>query len=246
MDYWGPSKRILGDMYFLQSLKDFDKDNIAPAIMKKIRSEFLPNKDFKPHVVAKASSAAEGLCSRGALQEVAPKKAKLELAEQEYNATMALLNEKRAQVAHLEAQLTELKNQLAEANKRKKDLEEEVDLIANKLTRAEKLIGGLGGEKTRWSDAAEVLQRNYNSLAGDILISCGIISYLAPFTAAFRNDCIEDWRDYVVRLTIPCSNVYNFSKVLGSEIKIQSWNITGLPRDQFSTDNAIIVDMSKR
>nr|CAD7581950.1 unnamed protein product [Timema californicum] len=99
---------------------------------------------------------------------------------------MALLNEKRAQVAHLEAQLTELKNQLAEANKRKKDLEEEVDLIANKLTRAEKLIGGLGGEKTRWSDAAEVLQRNYNSLAGDILISCGIISYLAPFTAAFR------------------------------------------------------------
>nr|CAD7446891.1 unnamed protein product [Timema bartmani] len=428
MDYWGPSKRILGDMYFLQSLKDFDKDSIAPAIMKKIRSEFLPNKDFKPHVVAKASSAAEGLCkwviamdmydavaknmnlrqwpwqlkvssfiglehepqtvvmatqvghvssrsvpsldeivnlrqwswqlkvssligrehepqtvghvssrsvpsldeivnlrqwswqlkvssligrehepqtvghvssrsvpsldeivnlrqwswqlkvssligrehepqtvghvsSRSVpsldeivnlrqwswqLKEVAPKKAKLELAEQEYNATMALLNEKRAQVAHLEAQLTELKNQLAEANKRKKDLEEEVDLIANKLTRAEKLIGGLGGEKTRWSDAAEVLQRNYNSLAGDILISCGIISYLAPFTAAYRNDCIEDWRDYVVRLTIPCSNVYNFSKVLGSEIKIQSWNITGLPRDQFSTDNAIIVDMSKR
>nr|CAD7398119.1 unnamed protein product [Timema cristinae] len=254
MDYWGPSKRILGDMYFLQSLKDFDKDNIAPAIMKKIRSEFLPNKDFKPHVVAKASSAAEGLCKwviamdmyDAVAKEVAPKKAKLELAEQEYNATMALLNEKRAQVAHLEAQLTELKNQLAEANKRKKDLEEEVDLIANKLTRAEKLIGGLGGEKTRWSDAAEVLQRNYNSLAGDILISCGIISYLAPFTAAFRNDCIEDWRDYVVRLTIPCSNVYNFSKVLGSEIKIQSWNITGLPRDQFSTDNAIIIDMSKR
>nr|CAD7589258.1 unnamed protein product [Timema genevievae] len=254
MDYWGPSKRILGDMYFLQSLKDFDKDNIAPAIMKKIRSEFLPNKDFKPHVVAKASSAAEGLCKwviamdmyDAVAKEVAPKKAKLELAEQEYNATMALLNEKRAQVAHLEAQLTELKNQLAEANKRKKDLEEEVDLIANKLTRAEKLIGGLGGEKTRWSDAAEVLQRNYNSLAGDILISCGIISYLAPFTAAYRNDCIEDWRDYVVRLTIPCSNVYNFSKVLGSEIKIQSWNITGLPRDQFSTDNAIIVDMSKR
>ena len=24
-DYWGPSKRILGDMKFLQSLKDYDK-----------------------------------------------------------------------------------------------------------------------------------------------------------------------------------------------------------------------------
>ena len=49
-------------MYFLQSLKEFDKDDIAPSIMKKIRTEYLPNKDFKPSVVAKASSAAEGLC----------------------------------------------------------------------------------------------------------------------------------------------------------------------------------------
>lgn len=49
-------------MYFLQSLKDFDKDNIPSTLMKKIRSEYLPNKDFKPHIVAKASSAAEGLC----------------------------------------------------------------------------------------------------------------------------------------------------------------------------------------
>jgi hypothetical protein len=30
--------------------------------MKTIRSEYLPNKDFQAKVVAKASSAAEGLC----------------------------------------------------------------------------------------------------------------------------------------------------------------------------------------
>lgn len=62
VDYWGPSKRILGDMGFLQSLKDYDKDDINPDIMKKIRRDFIPHKDFQPHIVAKASSAAEGLC----------------------------------------------------------------------------------------------------------------------------------------------------------------------------------------
>ncbi|KAL3272218.1 hypothetical protein HHI36_022700 [Cryptolaemus montrouzieri] len=61
IDYWGPSKRILGDMNFLQSLKDFDKDHIKTEIMVKIRKDYLPHKDFKPHVVAKASSAAEEL-----------------------------------------------------------------------------------------------------------------------------------------------------------------------------------------
>ena len=28
LDYWGPSKKLLGDMTFLNSLKEYDKDNI--------------------------------------------------------------------------------------------------------------------------------------------------------------------------------------------------------------------------
>lgn len=38
-DFWGPSLKILGDLKFLDSLKAYDKDNIAPAIMKKIREK---------------------------------------------------------------------------------------------------------------------------------------------------------------------------------------------------------------
>lgn len=37
-DYWGASQKLLGDMKFLDRLKNYDKDNIAVAIMKKIRS----------------------------------------------------------------------------------------------------------------------------------------------------------------------------------------------------------------
>jgi len=33
-DYWGPSKKMLGDMKFLESLLTFDKDNIPPANIK--------------------------------------------------------------------------------------------------------------------------------------------------------------------------------------------------------------------
>ena len=31
-DYWGPSKRLLGDMKFLGNLKEYDKDNIAVSL----------------------------------------------------------------------------------------------------------------------------------------------------------------------------------------------------------------------
>lgn len=38
-DYWGPSQKLLGDMKFLDRLKGYDKDNIAPPIIKKIRDK---------------------------------------------------------------------------------------------------------------------------------------------------------------------------------------------------------------
>lgn len=108
------------------------------------------------------------------------------------------------------------------------------------------LLGGLGGEKTRWTAAADALQIQYDGIAGDILISCGIISYLSPFNTAFRSKTILDWHRYVKKLNIPTADEYNMITVLGSDVKIQNWNIDGLPRDVFSIENGIIMDSSRR
>ncbi|CAB3257078.1 unnamed protein product [Arctia plantaginis] len=253
-DYWGPSKRILGDMSFLESLKNFDKDNISIPVMQKIRKEYLTNKDFKPHIVAKASTAAEGLCKwiiamdmyDAVAKVVAPKKAKLEAAEREFAQTMAILEEKKATVARLEAKLAELNEALEEANTKKKALEDEVQLCIDKLYRAEKLIGGLGGEKVRWTQAAANLQTLFDNLAGDILVSCGIIAYLAPYTLPIRTKMIDKWRDQVIKLDMPHSEHFVFKDILGTDIKIQNWCIAGLPRDSFSVDNGVIQDNSMR
>lgn len=120
LDYWGPSKRLLGDMQFLQVLKEYDKDNIKPEVMVKIRKEFIPHKDFKPEIVAKASSAAEGLCKwviamdlyDAVAKIVAPKKAKLEESKRLYEETMTLLTEKREMAMKLEARVIKLNKDL--------------------------------------------------------------------------------------------------------------------------------------
>lgn len=43
----------------------------------------------------------------------------------------------------------------------------EVALCEEKLDRAQKLIGGLGGEKVRWTAAAAELAATYNRLVGE-------------------------------------------------------------------------------
>ncbi|XP_069101059.1 dynein axonemal heavy chain 12-like isoform X1 [Argopecten irradians] len=254
LDYWGPSKKLLGDMSFLSMLKDYDKDNIPVHVMTKIRKEYIPNPEFDPAKVANASSAAEGLCKWIMAMEiydrvakvVGPKKEKLAEAEADLKATMSALNAKRAELAAVEKRLADLKSTFEEMTAKKQQLEDQVDLCGKKLIRAEKLIGGLGGEKDRWTQAAANLQNIYDNLVGDVLISAGVIAYLGPFTLAFRDSCTVDWVKQCTERQIPCSQEFSLSKTLGEPIKIQAWNIAGLPRDSFSIDNGVIVANARR
>lgn len=70
---------------------------------------------------------------------------------------------------------------------KKKELEHNIMVCEQKLDRAEKLIGGLGGEKDRWTEAARVLGERYDRITGDVLLSSGVVAYLGPFTVDFRN-----------------------------------------------------------
>ncbi|XP_037628190.1 dynein heavy chain 12, axonemal [Sebastes umbrosus] len=253
-DYWGPSKKLLGDMNFLRDLRVYDKDNIPVPVMQKIRSEYMTNPDFDPSIVAKASSAAEGLCKWIKAMEVydrvakivAPKKASLEEAQESLAATMALLDQKRAELKEVEDRLAALQKTFEDKTEEKVQLEFQVDLCARKLERAEKLIGGLGGEKTRWSKAADDLQDTYDDLTGDVLISAGVIAYLGAFTAGFRQDCTKSWTKLCQSKNIPSADDFSLSKTLGDPIKIRAWNIAGLPSDSFSIDNGVIVSNSRR
>lgn len=54
--------QMLGDIKFLDSLKEYDKDNIPMPVMKKIRDKYMSNPDFEPNLIRNVSSACEGLC----------------------------------------------------------------------------------------------------------------------------------------------------------------------------------------
>ena len=45
---------------------------------------------------------------------------------------------------------------------------------------------------------------------------------------------------------IPCSDEFSLNSTLGNPVKIRDWQIAGLPVDNFSIDNGIIVSNSRR
>lgn len=80
---------------------------------------------------------------------MAPKKARLTEAQKSLAETMELLNQKRAELEEVEDHLENLQRIFIEKTEEKARLEDQVELCAKKLERASKLIGGLGGEKSR-------------------------------------------------------------------------------------------------
>ncbi|XP_029805794.1 dynein heavy chain 3, axonemal [Suricata suricatta] len=253
-DYWGVSRKILGDLKFLESLKTYDKDNIPPVIMKRIRERFIDHPDFQPAVIKNVSSACEGLCKWVRAMEVydrvakvvAPKRERLREAEGKLNTQMQKLNQKRGELKLVEDRLQALNDDFEEKNTKKKTLEENIEICSQKLIRAEKLISGLGGEKDRWTEAARQLGIRYTNLTGDVLLSSGTVAYLGAFTVDYRARCQKQWLAQCKDKVIPGSSDFSLSNTLGDPVKIRAWQIAGLPVDSFSIDNGIIVSNSRR
>uniref|UniRef100_A0A803VDZ1 Dynein axonemal heavy chain 3 n=1 Tax=Ficedula albicollis TaxID=59894 RepID=A0A803VDZ1_FICAL len=253
-DFWGPAKKLLSDIKFLDRLKSYDKDNIPPAIMKKVREKFMNHPDFQPEVVKNVSSACEGLCKWVRAMEVydrvqkvvAPKRERLQAAEAILDVQMQKLQVKQAELKEVVDRLQALQDEFDEMNNKKIDLENNIERCSQKLVRAEQLISGLGGEKERWTEAARLLGIQYIDLVGDVLLSSGTVAYLGAFTVDYRLKCQKQWQDLCIEKNIPCSSDFSLSNTLGDPVKIRAWQIAGLPVDSFSIDNGVIVSNSRR
>ena len=202
----------------------------------------------------KASKACYGLCCWVRAMEaydrvakvVAPKKAALAIAETEFAELMKTLNAKKAELKEVQDKVAALQAKLDELLAKKKQLEFDVDNCKKKLDRAEKLIGGLGGEKTRWTAVAKQLNSDYTNLTGDVLLSSGFIAYLGAFTAKYREKASTKWVTTCQTQEIPCSDKFSLQAVLGQPVTIRDWVIDGLPNDEFSIENAISMSQARR
>lgn len=75
----------------------------------------------------------------------------------------------------VEANICSLESQFSEATAKKEALSQQVADCTVKLSRAEKLIGGLGGEKSRWQATVEQLAQvrlSYPLLICDHQLNC--------------------------------------------------------------------------
>ncbi|CAD7946598.1 unnamed protein product [Amoebophrya sp. A25] len=253
-DFWEPGKKKLyGDTNLLKRMIEYDKDNIPEATIAKVKP-FEADPNFDPEAVKKSSVAAAGMCKwvramivyERVAREVGPKREALAASQAKLKQAVDKLALKKAELKEVLDKLQELEDGLAASKKKSAELAQQVQDCKTRLARAEKLISGLGGEKGRWQISSKKLGEAFINLAGDILISSGIIAYLGVFTMALRSEEVQSWTDTLNTAGIPCTQDFKLAEIIGEAVTIRQWVIDKLPNDALSIDNAIMKDNSAR
>ncbi|XP_066581151.1 dynein axonemal heavy chain 2 [Prorops nasuta] len=250
---WTESKRQLGDVNFINTLRDFDKDHITERVLRAI-GKYTSNPEFDPIKVGVVSIAAKSLAMWVIAMEkygklfriVRPKREKLELALDSLRQKEAALDEAMQQLQKLNEELRGLQRLYDTKMKEKDELIRLAESLKVKLERAAMLLEGLSGERVRWEETVESLAEFFDCLIGDCLISTAFVSYLGPFVSNYRQELIDIWVKEVKAATLPTMPDLSVKEFLADPTNIREWNIQGLPSDGFSTENGIIVTTARR
>jgi dynein heavy chain len=233
---------------------NYDKENIADSVIAKIRP-YIEREDFDPIAIKKASVACEAMCMWcGAMykyntvaKQVEPKKALLRQAEEELAVVQAKLAKAQATLRAVNAKIAKLEADHSAAVAKQAKLVSDAEICEVKLVRADKLIGGLGGEKKRWGETVVTLKAAKEKLPGDCVVAAGMVSYCGPFTSEYRSEDLEKyWRAEMVKASLIHTEDCSVRDVIGDEVKIQQWVVWSLPNDSLSVQNAIVLDNCRR
>ena len=57
---------------------------------------------------------------------------------------------------------------------------------------------------------------------------------------------VADWTSKLAGFNVPHNHGCNIIETLSDAVKVRSWQIAGLPKDNLSTENAVVVQYSNR
>ena len=78
------------------------------------------------------------------------------------------------------------------------------------------------------------------------MVAAGGLAYLGAFTSHYRDILLTKWLESCKELGIKTTENFNLVDVLADPYDIRVWNSHGLPKDQVSTENAILVTQAAR
>lgn len=149
---------------------------------------------------------------------------------------------KKDSLEKINARIEQLEDMFNQKMFQKEELSRKIEECETKLERAKKLTDGLSEESIRWAQDIQALNIKASLVPAHSIIAAGMVAYSGPFTSNFRRGLEEQWVKNLTKLELEHDTKVTMRSFLGEPVKIQQWNISGLPKDDSSIENGIIIE----
>ncbi|XP_018911445.2 dynein axonemal heavy chain 5 [Bemisia tabaci] len=248
---WAESLKMMASTTFLLQLQNYPKDIINNEMVELLQPYF-EMEDYNMDTAKRVCGDVAGLLSwtkamaffHSVNKEVLPLKANLTRQEARLKVAMEDLNNAEMELADRESALNQVKAQYDAAVSEKQRLTDAANVCIRKMTAATALINGLGGEKIRWTQQSKEFKKQLGRLVGDVVLATGFLSYCGPYNQEFRAGLVKQWMQILKTRSIPFTHHLNITTMLIETGTISEWTLQGLPNDELSVQNALIVTKS--
>eukprot|EP00760_Papus_ankaliazontas_P001566 PhM_4_TR10512/c1_g1_i1/m.53321/K10408/DNAH; dynein heavy chain, axonemal len=256
-DSWGTSGRpLVSRIDIMEVLNNFNvklKDNINDETCELIQP-YLDQDDFVYDRARSACGNVAGLCTwvramqtyHNIAKYVEPKTRALREMESKMRLATAKLKAQQQELELAEQELETCQRRLDQARAKKQELEDDARRTKRRMESAQNLLLALDGEKKRWTNDSKTYKTQINQLVGDVAASAAFITYAGGFNADYRQTLLDEIIEDAKTNHLPMNPSFSLVRFMVSEQQITEWQLQGLPADDHSTQNAIIVTTSPK
>lgn len=241
---WASIKNFLGKRGVKEEIMNFNPRVITPENREGVEKLLKKNAESFDLDVARRASAAAAPLSQWVKANVQYSKIleKIMPLEEEQDKLKKSLDRVTSKMTTVGSELSKVDDRVAmlrktfeetttEAAKLKIELEKAEEIMSS----AQNLVGKLENEYHRWNKQVDQLQRQLDQLPKLSLLSGAFLTYLSSKPEDERAEYLKEW---MAKLDM---DKFDLRKFLCSESELLTWKSEGLPSDQLSVENSIVI-----
>uniref|UniRef100_A0A0G4FLJ2 Dynein heavy chain, cytoplasmic n=1 Tax=Chromera velia CCMP2878 TaxID=1169474 RepID=A0A0G4FLJ2_9ALVE len=246
---WQDCLKALKNQNFINDVLNFDSDTITSAQKQRIEKDYLQNPSWDTGKINNASKAAGPLSLwvesqfkyAEILQSVEPLQNEIKTLGIEKDENQKKFDEATVVVKQLEERIQVAKEQYAELITQVQMIKTEMSGVVAKVERSRSLLANLSSEKKRWAEGSQGFAHQIATVVGDCLLAGAFCTYIGFFDHYYRTRLLFEWRHKIADQGLKFRDDLSLVDFLSKPSERLSWSSCGLPADDLSVENAIIL-----